>query len=158
MSDDLVERLRVEARQATGIGHVYVGRMYGAAADRIEALTAMSIDLAQALWDINAILGFDQDGGSGPQALIAGMGWAGFIDCMKRDAAEFRKDYDDLLGELPLCVESSSSGEGGDQWPEATGASAAEREEVAAHEVDPPFVAEAPEGTQPPGLSDGDER
>lgn len=55
-------------------------------------------------------------------------------------------------------VESSSSGEGGDQWPEATGASAAEREEVAAHEVDASPVAEAPEGTQPPGLSDGDER
>lgn len=70
------------------------------------------------------------------------------------------------LPDLPCCwapgvfipVESSSSGEGGDQWPEATGASAAEREEVAAHEVDASLVAEAPEGTQPPGLSDGDER
>lgn len=54
-------------------------------------------------------------------------------------------------------VESSSSGEGGDQWPEATGASAAEREEVAPSEP-ALLVAEAPEGTQPPGLSDGDQR
>lgn len=131
--------------------------MYGAAADRIEALTAMSIDLAQALWDINATLGFDQDGDQGPQALIAGMGWDGFIDCMKRDAAEFRKDYDDLLGELPLCVESSSPGEGGDQWPEATGDTVRENTEVAPSES-VRLVAEAPEGTQPPGLSDGDER
>lgn len=54
-------------------------------------------------------------------------------------------------------LESSSSGEGGDQWPEATGASAAEREEVAPSEP-ALLVAEAPEGTQPPGLSDRDER
>lgn len=57
----------------------------------------------------------------------------------------------------PRPVESSSSGEGGDQWPEATGASAAEREEVSPSEP-ALLVAEAPEGTQPPGLSDGDER
>lgn len=54
-------------------------------------------------------------------------------------------------------VESSSSGEGGDQWPEATGDTVRENTEVAPSES-VRLVAEAPEGTQPPGLSDGDER
>lgn len=54
-------------------------------------------------------------------------------------------------------VESSSPGEGGDQWPEATGDTVRENTEVAPSES-VRLVAEAPEGTQPPGLSDGDER
>lgn len=59
--------------------------------------------------------------------------------------------------EVFVPVESSSSGEGGDQWPEATGDTVRENTEVAPSES-VRLVAEAPEGTQPPGLSDGDER
>lgn len=68
--------------------------------------------------------------------------------------------HDDMENELFDCfvpVESSSSGEGGDQWPEATGDTVRENTEVAPSES-VRLVAEAPEGTQPPGLSDGDER
>lgn len=60
-------------------------------------------------------------------------------------------------GPIYAPVESSSSGEGGDQWPEAAGDTVRENTEVAPSES-VRLVAEAPEGTQPPGLSDGDER
>lgn len=57
--------------------------------------------LADAMWEARAILGFDNDGDKTPGALIAGGGWDAFCRDFLLDMHEARKDYDDLLDELP---------------------------------------------------------
>jgi hypothetical protein len=53
-------------------------------------------ELRQACWDARATLGFDNDGDPTPAALV----YPTLAELVKRDAAEFRKDYDDALTEL----------------------------------------------------------
>lgn len=52
-------------------------------------------ELKQAYWEARAILGFDNDGDPTPDALTH----PPFPELMRRDATEFRKDYDDACDE-----------------------------------------------------------
>lgn len=52
--------------------------------------------LKQAYWEARAILGFDNDGDPTPAALT----FPTIPDLMRRDAAEFRKDYDEACDAL----------------------------------------------------------
>ena len=55
-------------------------------------------ELRQAVWDARATLGFDNSGNPTPDALKHPT----LAELVKRDAAEFRKDYDDAL--LESCA------------------------------------------------------
>jgi hypothetical protein len=64
-------------------------------------LTAKDAEaLAQAMHDARAILGFDNDGDLTPGAYLT-RGVEPFIESFLADMREQRKDYDDLLEELP---------------------------------------------------------
>jgi len=52
-------------------------------------------ELRQAVWEARAILGFDNDGDPTPDALT----FPTLAVLVKRDAAEFRKDYDGACDE-----------------------------------------------------------
>jgi len=56
--------------------------------------------LAQCLWDIRGILGFDNDGDPSPGATIAGMGIDGFIAMILREVAVERSDYSSACDEI----------------------------------------------------------
>lgn len=52
-------------------------------------------ELRQACWEARAVLGFDNDGDPTPDALV----YPSLADLVRRDAAEFRKDYDEACNE-----------------------------------------------------------
>ena len=51
--------------------------------------------LAQALWEVRRVLGFDNDGDPTPAASIAAQGYAGFAHMIISDAAEYRRDMEE---------------------------------------------------------------
>lgn len=60
-----------------------------------DALAAEVLRYRQAIWDARALMGFDNDGNPTPAALA----YPHLADMLLRDAAEFRKDYDQACSE-----------------------------------------------------------
>lgn len=60
-----------------------------------DALAAEVERYRQAIWDARALMGFDNDGDPTPAAVT----YPHLADMLLRDAAEFRKDYDEACSE-----------------------------------------------------------
>lgn len=60
-----------------------------------------SINTAKTLWEILVLTGYDTDGDTGPEALIAGMGWDGYVGVVRDEVKRLREDYDEALDEIP---------------------------------------------------------
>ena len=62
-------------------------------------------DLTRTLWEIAILTGMDTDGDTGPGAMIAGMGVAGFARAIVEEVRRLRESYDECLAEPDLDVE-----------------------------------------------------